>query len=128
GAIVIVVGLGVAVVEAAAAVVVGAVEDRVLALRVVPGGDVPGAVVPVAVARGGVGAVRLVAADRDLSRGGVGSAVGAAGRPAAGRVGEVVAVAGLVVDLRDDAGGAGAEGVLRGGVRDAAGAERADVG
>src|ERR1039457_2805642 len=41
GAIVVVVGLGVAVVEAAAAVVVRAVEDRVLALRVIPGGDVP---------------------------------------------------------------------------------------
>ena len=126
-AVVVVVGLGVAVVEAAAAVVVRAVEDGVLAFRVVAGGDVLGAVVAVAVAGGDVDAVGLVAVDRDRRRGGVGEAVGAGGGTAGGRVGEVVAVAGLVVDLGDDAGRARAERVLRRGVGDPARAERADV-
>ena len=47
--------------------------------------------------------------------------------PAGGCVGEVVAVAGLVVDLGDRHSGVRAEGVLRRGVGDTAGAERADV-
>ena len=51
----------------------------------------------------------------------------ARGRAARGRVGEVVAVARLVVDLGDDAGRARAEGVLRRRVGDAARADRADV-
>lgn len=48
-------------------------------------------------------------------------------RPAAGRLGEVVAPPALVVDHADDAGGAGAERVLRGGVGVAARAQGVDV-
>jgi len=64
GAVVVVVGLGVAVVEAAAVVGVRAVEDRVLALGGVAGRDARGAVVAVAVARRDVDAVDLRAVDR----------------------------------------------------------------
>ena len=71
----------------------GAVEDVVLALGVVAGGDVLGAVVAVAVACGDVHAVDRLPLDRGGGGGGVGEAVGAAGRAAARRVGEVVAVA-----------------------------------
>src|ERR1017187_7764453 len=93
GSIVVLVVYGVSLVEAAAAVVVRAIEDRVLALRVIPGGDVPGAVIAVAVAGRDVDAVRLMAADRDGRGGGVGKPVRAAGRAAAGCVDQVVAVA-----------------------------------
>src|SRR6185437_11889865 len=57
GAVVVVVGLGVAVVEAAAAVEVGAVDDVVDALGVVAGGDVLGGVVAVPVTGRDVDAV-----------------------------------------------------------------------
>ena len=127
GAVVVVVGLGVAVVEAAAVVGVRAVEDRVLALRRVAGRDVPGAVIAVAVARGDVDAVDLRAVDHGGRRRRVREGVRAAGRAARGRVGEVVAVARLVVDLGDDTSRARAEGVLRRRVGDAARADRADV-
>src|SRR6185436_5226217 len=89
-AVVAAVGLGVAVVEAAAAVVVRAVEDRVHALRLVAGGDAVGAVVAVAGAGGYVDAVDLVPVDRGRRRGGVREVVRAAGRAAARRLGEVV--------------------------------------
>src|ERR1700761_2744771 len=89
---VVVAGLGVAVVETAAAVVVRAVEDRVLALGAVAGGDARGVVVPVAGTRGHVDAVGLVAANRHRGRGRVGQHVRPAGRPARRRAGQVVAV------------------------------------
>src|SRR5262249_5589915 len=127
GAVIVVIGLGVAVIEAAAAVEVGAVEDGVLAFEVVAGGDVPGAVVAVAVTRCDEDSVGCVATDRHRGGGSVREAVRAAGRAAARRVGEVVAVAGLVEDLGDDARGAGAERVLRGGVGGSAGTQRGDV-
>ena len=126
-AVVVAVGLGVAVVEAAAAVVVGAVEDGVHALGVVAGGDAVGVVVAVAGAGGDVDAVGLVAADGGGGGGGVGEVVGAACGAAGRGLGEVVAAAGLVVDHGDHADGAGAERVLRGGVGVPARAEHADV-
>ena len=59
------VGLGVAVVETATAVVVGAVEDRVLALGIVAGRDAVGVVVTVPGTRSDVDAIGLVSVDRD---------------------------------------------------------------
>src|SRR3954453_7073708 len=78
-AVVAAVAFGVAVVEAAAAVVVGAVEDGVHAFGGVAGGDPVGVVVAVAGAGRDVDAVGLVAADRGGSGGGVGEVVVAAG-------------------------------------------------
>src|SRR6185503_5740767 len=115
-AVVAAVGLGVAVVEAAAAVVVGAVEDRVLALGVVPGRGAGGGVVPVPGARRDVDPVGLLPVERGRRGDGVGQVVRPAGRAAGRRLGEVVVVGRLVVDDRDDAAGAGAERVLRRGV------------
>src|SRR6185312_12283248 len=89
-AIVVVVRLGIAVVEAAAAVVVLAVEHGVLGLGIVAGGDAVGGVVAVAGARDDRDAVGLVAVEG--GRGGVGHGeLVRAGLRAAGRgVGEVV--------------------------------------
>ena len=115
-AVVVAVRLGVAVVEAAAAVVVRAVEDRVHALGVVPGGDAVGVVVAVAGAGRHEDAVGLVTSHRGGRGGRVGEVVGAARGTAAGCLGEVVAAARLVVDDRDQAGRARAERVLGGGV------------
>ncbi len=86
------VGLGVAVVEAAAAIEVRAVEDGVHALGLVAGGDAVGVVVAVARPGGDVDAVRLVPADGDRRLEGVGEVVRPAGRPAGRRLGEVVAL------------------------------------
>src|SRR5581483_11400534 len=115
-AVVAAVGLGVAVVEAAAAVVVRAVEDGVLALGVVTGRRAGRGVVPVAGARRDVDPVGLVAVERGRRGGRVGQVV-RAGRGAARRgLSQVVVVPGLVVDYGDHAAGAGAERVLRRGV------------
>lgn len=125
-------GLGVAVVEAAARVVVGPVEDGVHALGRVARGGAAGGVVAVARAGRDEDAVRLLAVERDRRADRAGQVVVAVGvRPAeaAGRgLGEVVAAAGLVVDDGDEAGRAGAEGVLGGGVGDAARGEGRDGG
>ncbi len=126
-AVVVVAGLGVAVVEAAAVVVVRAVHDVVLTLGAVPGGDAVGVVVAVADGGRGEDAVGLVPADGDGRRGGVGGVVRGVHVPAGGRHGQVVTTAGLVVDDSDDAAGTGAEGVLRGGVGVSARAQQADV-
>src|SRR5215469_14619591 len=71
GAVVVVVRLCVAVVEAASVVCVRAVEDGVLALGRVAGRDARGAVVAVAVARGDEDAVNLRAVDHGRGRGSV---------------------------------------------------------
>src|SRR5579871_713047 len=113
-------GLRVAVVEAAAGVVVGAVEDRVLALGVVTGGDAAGGVVAVAGAGRDEHAVDLVAAQKRRRRGGVREVVRPAGRAARRGLSQVVAASRLVVNDRDVAVRAGAERVLRGGVGHAA--------
>src|SRR5581483_3764614 len=90
-AIIVVVRLGIAVVEAAATVVVRAVEHRVLALRVVTRRDTAGRVVTVAVTSRDVDPVRLVAVQRSGRGSGDGETVRASGRAAGRRVGEVVA-------------------------------------
>src|SRR5204862_4148694 len=130
-AVVPAVALGVAVVEAAATVVVGTVEDRVHAFRLVTGGGAGGVVVAVAGTGRHEHAVRLVAVDRDRCRGRVRQVVVSTGRrpgePAGRCLGEVVTPAGLVVDDRDEARRVGTERVLRGGVGVTAGAQHTDV-
>lgn len=121
-----VVPLGVSVVEAAARVVVRAVEHGVYALRLVLGRRAHGRVVAVAVVGRDEDAVCLFVAERHRGANGAGEGIVApcfrAARGAAGRsLGEVVVAAGLVVDDGDDAGCAGAERVLVAGVGYAAG-------
>src|SRR5579875_221540 len=68
-AIVMVVGFGVAVIEAAPSVIVRAIEDRVLAFGIVAGRNARSVVVAVPGARSDVDAVSLVAIDHDRRRG-----------------------------------------------------------
>ncbi len=124
---IVVARLGVAVVEAASAIVVRAVEDRVLALWIVAGRDARCVVVTVPGARSHVDAVDVVATDRQWQCARVGEVIRAASCPAAGCLGEIVAMTGLVVDDGDDAGRACAERILRGCVGIAARAQDADV-
>ena len=125
-------GLGVAVVEAAATVVVGAVEDLVHALRRVACSCAAGGVVAVAGAGRDEDAVRLLTIQRDWCANRAGQVVVAIGfwaAEAAGRsLGKVITAAGLVVNDRDEAGRAGAEGVLGGGIGNTAGGQWRDVG
>lgn len=125
-------GLGVAVVEAAGVVVVRAVQDGVHAFGLVAGGSAGGFVVTVARAGGHEHAVGLLAIEGDGGADGAGEVVVAvdvgAVEASRGCLGQVVAVAGLVVDDGDQAGGVGTEGVLGGGVGDATGCERGDGG
>jgi hypothetical protein len=129
---IVAVGLGVAIVEATTPIEVGSVEDRVHALRRVTGRAAADGVVPVASAGRDEDAVRLLAVqgDRGASRAGqVVVAIGLRPVEAAGWcLGEVIAAAGLVVNDGDEAGCAGAEGVLGGGIRNTAGGQRRDVG
>src|ERR1019366_348664 len=121
------VGLAVAVVEAASAVDMRAARHHVEALGSASGRNPRrGTVLPVAVARVDVERVDLAAAGRH------GFARRARGRVLAPRtartlVGEVVAVSRLVVDHRDGARRARAEGVLRGRRRDAPGIRYPDI-
>ncbi len=119
-AVVAAVGLGVAVVEAAAGVVVMAVNDPVLPLRLVVDRGALRVVPAEAHARLDEDAVGLVAHDRNRRHVGdrevVKPAHGRAAESAAGRLGEVVVPGGLVVDGGDPAVRVGAEGVLRGRV------------
>ena len=119
-AVVAAVGLGVAVVEAAAGVVVVAADHPVLALGLVVHGRAGGVVETHAHARGDEQAVDLVAQDVDrgpISDGNVVVAAhrGTAEATARGLV-QVVPLAGLVIEDRDPAVGVLAEGVLRIGV------------
>ena len=122
GAVVVVaaVDLGVAVVEAAAGVVVLAVNHPVLPLRLVVDRGAFRVVLAQAHARLDEDAVDLVAHDRNRRHVGdrevVKSTHGRAAESAAGRLGEVVVLGGLVVDGGDPAVGVGAERVLRGRV------------
>ena len=125
-------GLGVAVVEAAGAVVVGSVEDRVHALRRVAPGRAAGGIVAVAGAGRDEDAVGLLAVQCDGCAGRTGQVVVAVGfraTEATGRsLSEVVTAAGLVVNDRDEAGRARAEGVLGGGIGNTASRPRRDGG
>ena len=119
-AVVAAVGLGVAVVEAAAGVEVLAVDDPVLPLRLVVDRGALRVVLAQAHARLDEDAVSLVAHDRDRRHVGdreiVEPAHGRAAESAARRLGEVVVLAGLVVEGGDPAVRVGAERVLRGRV------------
>ena len=123
GAVVVVaaVDLGVAVVEAAAGVVVVAVDDPVLPLRLVVDSGAFRVVLAEAHARRDENAVDLMAHDRNRRHVGDRKIVkpthGRAAESAARCLGEVVVLGGLVVDLADPAVGVGAERVLRGRVR-----------
>ena len=126
-------GLGVAVVEAAFAVVVGPVEDRVDALRRVAGSYAASGVVAVAGAGRYKDTIRLLPVQRDRGTDRTGKVVVAIGLRAAGgaagrTLGEVITAAGLVVNDSDDAGRAGAEGVLSGSIGDPTGGQRRDGG
>ena len=122
GAVVIVaaVDLGVAVVEAAAGVEVQAVDHPVLPLRLVVHRGALRVVLAEAHARRDEDAVGLVAHDRNRRHVGDRKVVepthGRAAESAAGRLGEIVVLGGLVVDGADPAICVGAERVLRGGV------------
>ncbi len=120
-------GLRVAVVEAAAVVDVRAAGHHVHAFGVGAERDAVGGVVAVAVAAGDVQAVHRVAVQHHGQRVGLGAVVERR-RAAAALDGEVVVARGLVVQDRDQAGGAGAERVLLRGVGEAALADRLDVG
>lgn len=125
-------GFGIAVVKAAGVVVVRAVQDGVHAFGLVAGGGARGFVVAVTRAGGHEDSVGLLAVQGDGGADGAGQVVVAVGvwavEAAWGCLGQVVAVARLIVDDGDQAGGVGAEGVLRGGIGDAAGCERGDGG
>ena len=127
-AVVVVVRLRVAVVEAAAAVHVTTGGHHVDALRPASGCDPRGPVVPVADAGRDEDAVHLVPAGGYRQRARVGEGVRSAGRPAARCLGEVVSPRRLVIDDGDHAGRTSAEGVLGGRVGEAAGAQGSDVG
>lgn len=124
--------LGIAIVEAAGAVIVRAVKNRIHALRRVAYGRPANGVVAVAGARRHEDAVRLLAVQRGRRADRAGEVVVAVAlgtlEAAGRRLREVVPAAGLVVDDGDEAGRAGAEGVLRGGVGHAAGGQRRDGG
>ena len=125
-------GLGVAVVEAAAVIVVRPVDDGVDALRRVALRRPAGGVAAVARAGRDEDAVRPLPVQRDRGARRAGQAVVATGFRAAEAAGrslhEVVIAAGLVVYNRDEAGRAGAEVVLGAGISDTAGRQRIDVG
>ena len=118
---------GVAIVEAAATVVVAPVEDRIHALRRVACSDAAGGIVAVASAGRDEDAVRLLTVQRDRCANRAGQVVVAIGIwavEAAGRsLGEVITVAGLVVNDGDEASRTGAEGVLGGGIGDTTGGQ-----
>src|SRR5580704_16051928 len=122
GAVVVVaaVDLGVAIVEAAAGVVVLAVDDPILALGLIVDCRALGVVLAEAHAGLDEDAVRFVAHDSDGRHVGdrkvVKPAHGRAAESAARRLSEVVVFGRLVVDGGDPAVGVGAERVLGGGV------------
>ena len=124
--------LGVAVVVAAPTIVVSPVEDRVHALRRVASGGAAGGVVAVAGSGGAEDAVRLLTIQRDRCTGRASQAIVTSGfraAEAAGRsLGEVIITAGLIINDRDEAGRAGAEGVLGSGVSNTSSGQRRDVG
>jgi hypothetical protein len=119
-AIVAAVDLGIAVVEAATAVVVLTIDDPVHTLGLVVDRDAVGVVVAETHAGLDENAVRLVSADGDRrhvrDREVVEAAHGRAAESAPGRLGQVIVLGRLVVERRDQAGRAGAEPVLRGRV------------
>jgi hypothetical protein len=125
---VMIVGFGVAVVEAASPVIVRAVEDGVLALGIVTRRDSRGVVVAVPGARSHVDAVDMVTPNRQWQGARIRQIVRTAGSPTGGCLGEIVAVPGLVVDDGDDAGRVSTECILRGGVGIASCAKRIDIG
>src|ERR1039458_1518003 len=120
GVVVVAVDLGVAVVEAAAAVEVLAADDPVLSLGLVVHGDALGIILAQAHAWLDENAVDLVAHDCDGGHVGDRNIIEATRcrttKSTARRLGEVIALAGLVIDRHDPAIGVGAEGVLRGGI------------
>ena len=117
------VGRGIAVIEAAAAVVMVPVDDIVHPLRLVVDGQAAGVVAAVSHARHDIGAIDLLPAEEGGGHVGDGTGVETAlVRPLEGarrRRQQVVAHPGLVVDHRNVAHGPFAEGVLRRGVGDA---------
>ena len=124
--------LGVAVVEAAGIIVVSPVEDRVRALRPVAYSCAAGGVVAVASAGRDEDTVRLLTVQRDRCANRAGQVIVAIRFrtvEAAGRsLGKVITAAGLVVNDGDEAGRAGAEGVLGSGISNTTGGQRRDVG
>src|ERR1035437_2890200 len=119
-AVVAAVGFCVAVVEAAACVVMHAIDDPILPFSLVVDRGALGVVLAEAHAGLDEDAVNLVARDRNRRHVGDWEVVepthGGAAESAAGRLGEVVVLAGLVVDGGDPAVRVGAERVLRGRV------------
>src|SRR5581483_6070284 len=101
---IVVARLGVAVIEAASAIEVRAVEDGVLALGIVAGRDARGMIVAVSGARSDKDAIDVVTADRHGQRGRVGQIIWAASGPATWCLSEIVTTPGLVIDDGDDAG------------------------
>ena len=122
----------VTVVEAAGAVEVGTVEDRVHALGRVACRRAVGGVVAVAAARRHEDAIHLAIVQRDRSTSRAGEVVEPIGfrsaKTAGWGLGEVITATGLVVNDRDDAGRLGTEAVLGGGVGDTASRQRCNVG
>ena len=119
-AVVTAVGLGIAVVEAAAGIVVESVDDPVLAFRLVVDSSALGVVPAIAHSGSDEHAVDLVAVEIDGSPVGEGKVVETAHRRAAEAsarsLAEVVLIAGLVVDDRDPAVSILAESILGSGV------------
>lgn len=126
------VGLGVAVVEAAAAVIMCSVEDGVHTLRPIADSCAADGVVAVSCAGRHEDTVGLLAVQCNGSTNCAGQVVIAiclgAVEASGGSLGEVVIAAGLVVNDGDKTGCAGAEGVLGGGVGDTTGGQGPDVG
>lgn len=121
------------VVKAAGIIVVSTIEDGVHALGAIASRGATGIVDTVAAARVNEDAVRLLPVQRHGRANCAGILVVAVGfsatRSATGRsLGQVVRPSALVVDDGDEAGSAGAKGVLGGSVGDTAGRDRSDVG
>src|ERR1019366_5811130 len=109
GAVVLVVSLGVAVVEAAPSIVVGAARHHVLRLRLVAARDPGGRVVSVAGAGLNVDPINGMATEGQLESARARFTVRCLLGPARGSASEVVAFHGLVIDDRNGACRASAE-------------------
>ena len=125
-------GLGVAVIEAAATVVVSAVENRVHTFGRIASSCAAGGVVAVAGAGRHEDTVRLLAVQRDRCPNRAGQIIVAIGfwavEAAGWSLGEMITTTGLIVNNCDEASRAGAEGVLASGIGDTSGGQWRDGG
>lgn len=124
-------GLGIAIVEAAPGVVVCAVQDRVHTLGGIPGGNAIGVVVPVPGSGRNENAICFLAVESDGCASGTGEVVIAIGlwalEASGGRLGQMIAATGLIIDDGDQASGPRTETVLSSSVSDSSSGQRCNI-